>query len=262
MIKIISGWSNKGGSTTAFINLTNALNNRGYETKFFGPHDWHLDKCNAGILTSDILNSITVDDSVVCHFIGLQSRPNAKSVILSCHEKNLYRVGQTKQFWDEVVFINKKHRDYHSDYLGKFTIIPNLIQPLNPTPKEHLDNVAGIIGTFDENKQTHVSIIRALKDNCEKIYLFGTRTSPYYENFVKPLLSEKVIEMGYLENKQEMYDMIGRVYHSSISEVATLVKDECISTNTKFFGNEATNSDRLNLTNEEIINEWIKILKL
>jgi hypothetical protein len=41
MIKIISGWSNKGGSTIALIALTNALNAEGYETTFYGPHDWH-----------------------------------------------------------------------------------------------------------------------------------------------------------------------------------------------------------------------------
>jgi hypothetical protein len=59
-----------------------------------------------------------------------------------------------------------------------------------------------------------------------------------------------------------MYDMIGRVYHSSISEVATLVKDECATTNTKFFGNEATYAPVSTLTNEEIMNKWIKLLNL
>jgi hypothetical protein len=57
-----------------------------------------------------------------------------------------------------------------------------------------------------------------------------------------------------------MYDMIGRVYHSSISEVACLVKDECGLTNTKFFGNHSTNNPLITLTNEEIINKWINIL--
>ena len=34
MIKIVSGYSEKGGSTSAFIDLTNELNKRGYETIF------------------------------------------------------------------------------------------------------------------------------------------------------------------------------------------------------------------------------------
>ena len=39
MIKIITGWSNRGGSTFAFINLTNKLNEYGYETILYGPHE-------------------------------------------------------------------------------------------------------------------------------------------------------------------------------------------------------------------------------
>jgi hypothetical protein len=264
MIKIFTGWSEKGGSTFAFVALTNALNNAGYDTTLYGPHNWHLDKCKSGMLTSDIISSVNGDDNLICHFFPFNSRPNAKRVILSCHEKNLFRVGQIYQYWDEVVFLNEKHRKYHKDYTGKFTIIPNLKENLKPSDKTGLDKVAGIIGSFDENKQVHISIIRALRDGCEKILLFGAPTPniPYYENFVKPLLSDKVIEMGFINDKQSVYDMIGRVYHSSISEVATLVKDECETTGTKFFGNDATDTPVSLLTNEEIINKWIKLLEL
>ncbi len=260
MIKIMTGWSNKGGSTMAFIALTNALNAAGYDTILYGPHTWHLDKCNSGLLDNNTFDNISSNDIVICHFLTLQSRPNAKRVILSCHEKNLFPVGKVTKYWDEVVFLNKRHRLYHKDYFGLFTIIPNLKEPLKQTDKTGLDLIAGIIGSFDENKQTHVSIKRALKDGCEKIYLFGEPTQPYYDNFIKPLLSDKVIEKGFMSDKQAIYDMIGRVYHSSISEVATLVKDECDSTGTKFFGNEATDTKIPSLTNEEIINAWVKLL--
>jgi hypothetical protein len=262
MIKIFTGWSEKGGSTFAFIALTNALNKSGYDTTLYGPHNWHLDKCKSGILTSDVFSDINEKDNLICHFFSPNSRPNARKVILSCHEKNLFKVGQITQYWDEAVFLNEKHREYHKDYTGKFTIIPNLKEELKPSDKTGLDKVAGIIGSFDENKQVHVSIIRALKDGCDKVLLFGTRTSPYYENFIKPLLSDRVIEMGFVSDKQSIYDMIGRVYHSSISEVATLVKDECFATGTQFFGNEATDSPVSLLTNEEIINQWVKLLEL
>jgi hypothetical protein len=162
------------------------------------------------------------------------------------------------------VFLNENHRQYHKDYTGEYTIIPNLKEDLKPSDKTNLDKVAGIIGSFDVNKQVHISIIRALRDGCEKILLFGAPSQDigYYQNFVKPLLSNKVIEMGFVNNKQSIYDMIGRVYHSSISEVATLVKDECYITGTKFFGNEATETPVSTLTNEEIINQWIKLLEI
>lgn len=260
MIKILSGWSNKGGSTIAFINLTNALNSAGYETIFYGPHSWHLDKCNSALFDDKFKPNS--DDNLIVHFLNLPSRPKAKKVILSCHEKDLFKVGQVYKFWDEAIFLNDRHRKYHFEYNGKFSIIPNLKQNLNKSDKTGLEKIAGIIGSFDENKQTHISIARALEDGCEKVYLFGEPTNQYYYNNVMPLLSDKVIVKGFTENKQAMYDMIGCVYHSSKSEVACLVKDECEVTGTLFFGNHATNNPPNLLTNDEIIKEWVKILKL
>jgi hypothetical protein len=262
MIKIISGWSDKGGSTFAFINLTNTLNQYGYDATFYGPHTWHLDKCKSGILDSSL--SVNEDDKLICHFIQLPNRPNASKVILSCHEKNLFEVGKIKQYWDKVVFLNEKQRDYHSSYTGDFTILPNLKEAL--VKKESIDEsrkIAGIIGSIDENKQTHLSIQRAFSEGYDKIFLFGNVTDPnYYNSKVKPLMNENVIEYGFEKDKQKMYDMIDAVFLSSKSEVASLVKDECESTGTKFYGNTATDHDVINLTNDEIIKEWIKILEI
>jgi hypothetical protein len=201
------------------------------------------------------------NDVLIVHFLVLPERPKVKKVILSCHEKNLFEVGTIKQFWDEVVFLNQKHKDYHFLYMGKYSLIPNLKENLIKKDKTEIDKIAGVIGTFDPNKQTHISIQRALNDGCEKVYLFGDPNShPNFKSMVEPLLSDKVVLKGYTNNKQEMYDMIGRVYHSSLSEVATLVKDECESTGTKFFGNDATEYTPIIMTNDEIINSWLKIL--
>jgi len=262
MIKIISGWSNKGGSTFAFINLTNALNKAGIETTFYGPHTWHLDKCKSGMLDETL--TINNDDTLICHFIQLPNKPNAKQVILSCHEKDVFEVGKIKQYWDEVVFLNEKQRDYHSSYNGKYSIIPNLREVLikkDKTPEN--EKIAGVIGSFDENKQTHVSIQRAFSEGYEKVILFGNVSDPnYYNKFVKPLISDNVIEYGFESDKQKVYDMVGAVFLSSKSEVASLVKDECETTGTKFYGNSATDHDVKELSNDEIIKEWIKLLNL
>ena len=262
MIKIISGWSDKGGSTFAFINLTNTLNEYGYDATFYGPHTWHLDKCKSGILD----NSLTIDkdDKLICHFIQLPNRPNASKVILSCHEKNIFEVSKIKPYWDEIVFLNNKQRDYHSEYNGEFRIIPNLKEVLKKK-ENNTDSkkIAGVIGSVDENKQTHVSIQRAFSEGYEKVYLFGNVTDPnYYEKYVKPLMNENVIEYGFESDKQKIYDMVDAVFLSSKSEVASLVKDECESTGTKFYGNVATDHDVKELTNDEIIKEWIKVLGL
>ena len=261
MIKIVTGWSNKGGSTTAFIALTNALNEAGHETILYGPHEWHLDKCKSGILDNNF--NVDRNDKLIVHFLQLPKKPFCRKVLLACHEKNLYEVGKVPQFWDEVIFLNQKHREYHNEYTGKFRILPNLKAPFNKSDKTGLEKIAGIIGSFDENKQTHVSIQRALADGCEKVYLYGeANDSSYYLDSIKPLIdNDKVILKGFTEDKQGMYDSIGCVYHSSLSEVACLVKDECETTGTIFHGNEVTNNPPNLLTNQEIINKWIKALK-
>ena len=208
-------------------------------------------------------NTLKIDrnDKLIVHFLQLPNKPIARKVLLSCHEKDLYQVGKIKQFWDEVIFINQRHRDYHSEYTGRFRIIPNLKMPLNKIDKTGLEKIAGIIGSFDENKQTHISIERALADGCDKVYLFGEAQPGYFEDKVKNLLSDKVIIKGFFEDKQAMYDMIGCVYHSSKSEVACLVKDECETTGTIFHGNEVTDNPPVLLTNKEILTKWIKALK-
>ena len=259
MIKIVSGYSEKGGSTSAFIDLTNEFNNRGIDTTFYGPHQWHLDKCKSGLLNDGFV--VNPDDILICHFLQLPSRPVAKKVILHCHEKWWFKVGEVKQYWDSVVFLHDAHREYHSSYTGPFTIIPNLKPDLKPIDKPELELVAGIIGAIEDRKQTHLSIQRALADGCKKIKIFGhINDQAYYEKFVQPLLNDSIEIVGFSTNKQEMYNSICRVYHSSKGEVACLVKDECWLTNTSFFGNEETENEVSILTNDEIINKWIKLI--
>jgi hypothetical protein len=261
MIKIVSGYSEKGGSTSAFIDLTNEFNKRGVETVFYGPHKWHLDKCRSRLLDDSFV--VDKDDTLICHFLRLPSRPNAKKVVLSCHEKWWFMVGQIKQYWDTAIFLHEEHRNYHGDYKGEYDIIPNLKPDLKPREKNDLDLVAGIVGAIEDRKQTHVSIQRALADGCERIKIFGhINDQNYYDRYVKPLLNENIEIIGFMTDKQDMYDSVGRVYHSSKGEVACLVKDECWLTNTKFFGNEETNNIVSSLSNDEIFELWKKILEI
>ena len=258
-IKIITGFSEKGGSTFAFINLTNQLNDTGIDCTLYGPHKWHLDKCKSDLL---INFRFEPNDNIVSHFLNLGARPDVKRIILSCHEKDLFKVWEVQQHWDEVVFINETHREYHNQYKGDYTIIPNLTQNLLKSDKSGVEKIAGIIGSFDYNKQTHVSIQRALNDGCEKVYLFGEPNTDYFNQYVKPLCNDKVSVVGFMDDKQKMYDMIGKVYSSSLSEVASLVKDECILTGTEFVGTNSTSHENIYWGNEKIINEWKKIFKL
>ena len=258
-IKIVSGFTEKGGSTTAFINLTNYFNGNGLDCTFYGNQTWHLDKCKSGLIKDLVYDK---DDVVITHFLQLEERPPVKKVILSCHEKWWFPVGKIKRYWDTVIFLHEQHRIYHKEYIGPYEIIPNFKEGLVKIDKEGVNKVAGIVGTIEDRKQTHVSIQRALKDRCEKIYLFGhIGDENYFNTYVKPLMiPKKVIHFGHTTNKQEMYNMVGKVYHSSKGEVACLVKDECYLTGTVFYGNEETMNEVSNLTNEEIINIWKKII--
>jgi hypothetical protein len=264
MIKILTGWSNEGGSTFALIRLTNSLNEAGYETKLYGPHEWHLDKCN-----SDKLDNFRPedDDRVIVHFLNLGSKPPVKKLILNCHEKDVFEVSRITPFWDECVFLNEKQRKYHSGYKGTYKLIPNLKEPLPKSVKEEgADKCAGVVGSIDKNKQTHISILRAINDGYETVYVFGNVSDQqFYDNEVKPIIEEnkdKVVEYGFIDDKEKMYSMVDAVYLSSKSEVASLVKDECETNGTKFFGNHATNHDVIDLTNDEIIEKWVKVLEL
>lgn len=262
-IHIITGYSGPGGSTIAFIRLTNALNEKGIETFFIGPNDYHLDKCNALKLNQESISKIKTDDIVLTHFLKIDQRIPCKKLIHVSHETYWFELYDLPEFFDEVVFLHEKHREFHYEYTGNYSIIPNLKENLIFKEKPELDLIAGIIGAIEDRKQTSISIDRAIKDGCKKIYLFGhINDLEYWQKSVLEWLvefPEIIFLKGYCENKQEMYDTIGRVYHSSKGEVACLVKDECYLTGTKFFGNDQTENEVSKLTNDEIIDLWIKL---
>jgi len=257
MIKIITGYSEKGGSTIAFINLTNLLNDSGIECIMYGPHGWHLDKCKSDNINNFIPNE---EDVILLHFLKFKDKLKVKKSILVCHEKWWFDVGSIQNIVDEVVFLHQQHRDFHSNYTGKYSIIPNLKEELYSSDKTIIDNIAGVIGSIEDRKQTHISIDRAVADNCKKIFVIGNiGDQSYFDNFIKPRLNDVVNLVPYQKNKQKMYNALGRVYHSSKGEVACLVKDECYLTGTKFFGNEETEHKVSTLTNKEILEKWKQI---
>ena len=261
-VNIVTGYSERGGSTSALIQLTNAFNKEGIKATMYGPQSYHLDKViNGEILT--LHTKFKPSDILITHFLELPKRPAVKKVILTCHEKWWFKVGEIKQYWDTLVFLHDKHREYHKEYTGEYTIIPNFKPNLISKDKSELDLIAGVIGSIEDRKQTHISIKRALEDGCTKVKLFGKiNDEQYYKKYVQSYIGDKVEVVGFKDSLQEIYDSIGRVYHSSKGEVACLVKDECYLTNTKFFGGPETENEVSTLTNEEIISKWVDLIKL
>ena len=257
MIKIISGHSGPGGSTTAFVNLTNTLNSFGYDTTFYGPHEYHLSKCK-----SDMLNNFTPQktDSVIVHYLS-PPKLNVKKQILSCHETVAFSLNNRDlSMYSKVHYVSRWQQEWHKVSKSYF-ILPNILEDLKPNSKPK-QKVGGVIGTVFAHKQTHLSVIKALDDSCDIVYIYGNIGDyNYFENSIKPLLCSKVVYMGQEENKQKMYDSITDVYQDSVSETWGYVKGECQLTNTNYHYNDATNYF-WKLDNKEIVERWIKELSV
>jgi hypothetical protein len=262
-IKIVSGWSHYGGSTQAHINLCNTFNDRGIDCTYYGPHEYHLDKCKAKLLKE---LKLEVDDVLIYHFLDiLKERPPINKLILSLHEKDLYPLKHKPyQIFDSIHYLNERQKQWHGVEHNNF-ICPNAHEEfldLNNRPKH---KIAGVIGSIDENKQTHISIKRALEDGMEKIFLFGSLNDVgYFQREVEPLIvkHKDIIEYkGFVDDKQKMYEMVSDVYLSSISENASFVADECSILGVKFHGNEQTDINQNIISNDEVFAIWMKNIK-
>jgi len=256
-------WSLAGGVTIASINLCNAFNKRGYNCIMLGPHDWHLNKCNGQIGSlSDF--SLDKSDIVISHRYLKYSRLNVKKHIKTIHEMVVYG---NLEYVDMAHIINEKTT---KELMGQLENVPYFIAPciiddLVPNRKPQ-DKIAGIIGRIDENKQTGISIRRALDDNFKKILVYGLAVdSWYWEEVKKEFYNEfkdNIIEYrGVSDDKQAMYDTVTDIYISSISETGPLVKAEAEKTGTVFHGNDQTNGLEY-MDTDEIVKVWLKAMDI
>ena len=233
-VKIVSGWSNPGGSTTHHINLTNLLNDNGYDCTFYGPHDWHKDKCKSASIQECRLDS---EDILISHFIQLPPA-NVKKHILSCHETNLFPLRDIlPQWYDLIHFVSNYQKDWHGvDHPS--VVIPGKIDEISWSSPNN--GTAGVVGSIDEHKQTHVSVQRALDDGYNKVLLFGQISDiPYFNEMIAPLLKSNNVQiMNYCEDKEQMYGSVEAVYHSSKRECLPTVQGECMRAGIPYFGLE------------------------
>ncbi len=257
-VKIVSGWSNPGGSTLHHISLCNLLNDNGFDCTFYGPNEWHLDKCNAKKLDTSF--STTEDDIIISHFLLIPKNIKCKKHILSIHETILFPLeGRDLSHYDYIQYVSEHQREYHS-VDTPYVIIPPVVDKIkwtNPNNKK-----AGIIGSIDQNKQVHLSIKEALKQGYEEVLIFGDITDlSYYNSEIHHLtVSNKVIFMGHTLDKEKMYNQVEKVFHSSKSETYGLVKAECIKAGIPFQELAPISDDITILEAEEILAKWKEIL--
>lgn len=259
MIKLLTGHSHCGGSTIAHINLVNALNERGIDTKLFGPHDWHLSRCK-----SDKLQNLTLEDgdNLIVHFLGIFVKPaNVNKFIYSCHETNISPLASVDmRQYDLIHYVSESQRLWHN--VGyPFRVIPNIIEGLKPTPKT-CTKTAGVIGSIDQHKRTKESIQRALFDGNEMVLVYGNISDlVYYSRDIYPFANTgKVKFLGHCDDKQKMYDSVNVVYHSSMRETFNYVKLECELTGTGYNGLLTAESGAECWSKDRIVDNWVEIL--
>ena len=264
-IRILSGWSNPGGSTVAFINLTNLLNKAGIDAIFYGPHNWHLDKCrSAHTARLDITDE---EDILIAHFVPLkEEKIPIKKVILSCHETILYPLKDYPMGGVDVIhYVSNWQRDWHGvDHPSE--VIPNIIS-VGERKGSHKRGAVGIIGSIDAHKQTALAIQSALEAEPKdtRILIFGSVTEEeYYQEHVKPLIknNKRVKIVGKYDDKTVMYNMIDSVYHASKAETYGLVKHECALHGIPFNDLIGSSQHSEYWPEDKILEAWKKVLEI
>ena len=257
-IKIISSYSGEGGSTEAFILLCQLFNDRGLDATFYGRDDWYRDKCRSGHF-SDL--KISPSDCLITHNYLIPWRPPCKIIVLSCHEKEAFPIQQyPTAYWDKIHFVSNNQKKWHGPINLPTSVIPNILPNLKRHHKK-VSNVAGVIGSLDPHKQTHLSIERALQKGFTRVLLFGKTDHPYYEDYVKPYVDQGIARyMGFFDDKQAMYDQINCVFHSSKSECASYIEYECHLTGTDIDILDSAKSDGEMWDNDRIFNAWMTLL--
>lgn len=260
-VKIASGWSAEGGSTFSLMELCDLFNERGLDCTFYGPHDWHLDKCSK----ADMLQNIRIesDDVLLFHFMDMPQRPPCRKVILSCHETAIFDVKQHNiSGADAIRYVSQRQKDWQG-VDGK--VIPNLVRGITES-KNTEEGIAAVIGTVNPIKGVHESIQRALDDGCKEVRIYGNvNDTDYFNTKVKPLLSDNVVYMGMEKDRQKIYDSVSCVYQSTISKVPESfgrVRAECIRAGIEYRGTESATNDTLELWEEDrVFDEFMEMMK-
>jgi hypothetical protein len=196
-------------------------------------------------------------DILISHFIQVPEQVQVKKHILYCHEKDVWPLKNISLAqYDSIVFVSNLQKEWQGvDHQS--TVIPPIVRKVNWTNPNN--GVAGVIGSIDENKQTHKSIQRAILAGYGRVLLFGqVNDEPYFDEKVQPMLaSGQVVLADHEDDPKAMYGQVSEVFHSSLSETYGLVEAECRLSGIPFNGE--SNGQEI-LDNKEILQRWKKLL--
>lgn len=262
-INIVSGWSAEGGSTYSLMELCDLFNERGLDCTFYGPHEWHTDKCSKGRTLINYNEKAAKDSVHIIHFMTFDQKiPGSRKTILSCHETTVFPLKQKNlTAFDDIRFVSEAQKKWQG---VDGVVIPNLVRGISNTGKSP-EGVAGIVGTIHPIKGVHTSIERALADGYEKVLIYGNCTDQnYYNNKIQPLLSDKVEHMGMELDRQKIYDSVSCVYQSNIEEFPESfgrVRAECIRAGIPYHGNESATTEFELWNEDKAFDEWMRLIE-
>ena len=270
-VNIITGYSERGGSTIALIRLTNLLNEHGIDTTLYGPQRWHRPHCKSGDAHSYVADKDAIVISHLCQFT--REMPCAKR-ILACHETDMFDMRRTAanpidvSIWDHIVYVSAFQQQWQGVDVARCSseVIPNIVTDLHKKDRHRKglgSSVAGVIGSIDSHKLTHLSMRRALEEGYGTVEIYGkVSDSRYFESRVVPLLSRDVRYVGYCDDLQGMYDGLDAVFHSSRRETFSFVKFECEQTGVAFYPTADSHNDAQYWDAEKIAEAWMRVLRL
>ena len=267
---------------------------------------WHLGRCKSEVIDACfkrtnvgtprqaetvftdpgfINKTVEEGDVLITHLFPLDSNSpggpfeeldtsKLKKVIYACHETDLYPVTMLDASkFDTVQFVSEFQRDWHENQTVPSVVIPNVISPIEKQEKTlEFEKIAGVIGSVNPQKRTHVSIQAALDDGCDLVLLFGSQESApnYWKEKVSPLVQDKrVFYMGILDDKALMYSDLDVVYHSGRNETFNYVEKECAMLDIPYIHTDIRSSTEENLgqfgkvptivSENEILKMWEKV---
>lgn len=162
--------------------------------------------------------------------------------------------------YDSIHYVSKFQMDWHGI---PGVIIPNILPNIKPKEKKLETKVAGIIGSIDPHKHTHISIDRAMADqDISRVELWGEISDQiYFNSNILPRLGTKVNYCGVASDMQSVYDRLSCVYHSSARETFNYVKAECSLAKIDYFGSIESDPSAEYWDNKKILDSWINLLK-
>jgi len=276
MIKIISNIEHPGNQKLSMLNLCKLFNNHNHKCELYFPTG---NFSNKNYVKSLFDFKAEENDIIIVNDISLTSyrdlfKPD-KLLSSNCSFKfkikNLikYLFSSTKNPFRKLILVtHDQHFDKKQKRKLKLSIFDNVVSDQNITcpifdiveSQNKESKIAGIADDITKGGEITELLNLALKDNMQKIILFGHLKDPsYYYQEIVPILSKhpnKILFSGFNEDRQSMYDLISDIYSNN----NLLIKKEANEAKVNFHCPKESKEKLMN--NDEVFSFWKQKLEL